>query len=598
MAVLRALKGSNPGQCFPLEGNTAILGRHPECDIVLESGSVSRQHARVVLVEGNYFVEDLRSRNGTYVNGRMVTSRQLLAEEDELRICDLAFVFHQHPPGLRPPPGEGAQHGSSTIAMMVDDQHTGIPSSTIMSKVNVSSGSAGLQLEINTATKLKALVEIGRSLGRALELNKVLPKLLETLFSLFIQADRGFIVLQDPNTKRLIPKAVKYRKMDDKETIRISRTIVNTVMQSKEAILSADAATDSRFNASDSLVDFKIRSMMCAPLIGIDDVAMGIIQIDTLDQRNRFEQEDLDVLASVACQAAVFLENAQLHETALREQAFARELDLAHEVQRGLLPAGPPQIDQYDFFEFYEPANQLGGDYFDYVRLPDGRLAVVVADVSGKGIAASLLMARLTADTRYFLASESSPAEAIARLNRVFCGAGWEDRFVTLVTCVLDPIRHKVAIVNAGHLPPLLRRCSGTVSALAENETRLPLGIDEEIKYPEVTVSLAAGDCIALYTDGITDAMNNKDELYGFHRLWSQLESEAEEVDAIGEGILKSVKKFVATRSQADDMCLTCFGRKVESPAGRRKQGSRREGPEELAQPPVRRDKKEKDQGE
>ncbi len=608
MAVLRALRGGNPGQCFPLEGNTAILGRHPDCDIVLESGSVSRQHARVVLADGGYYVEDLRSRNGTYVNGRMVTSRQLLTEEDELRICDLVFVFQHHPPGFRPSPDERTPDGSSTVAMVVDDRQAGVSSSTIMSKVDVSSGSTGLQLEVNTAAKLRALVEIGRSLGKALELNEVLPKLLDSLFSVFVQADRGFIVLQDPGTRRLVPKAVKYRKMDDKETIRISRTIVNTVMQSKEAILSADAASDSRFNASDSLVDFKIRSMMCAPLVGSDGVALGIIQIDTLDQRNRFEQEDLDVLANVAYQAAIALENAQLHETALREQALARELDLAHEVQRGLLPAGPPQVDHYDFFEFYEPANQLGGDYFDYVHLPNGRVAVVVADVSGKGISASLLMARLTADTRYFLASEPSPAEAMSRLNRVFCGAGWEDRFVTLVACVLDPLRHEVVIVNAGHLPPLLRRRTGAVNAVAEKETRLPLGIDEKTQYPEAVISLMPGDSVTLYTDGITEAMNKEDQLYGFQRLWNQLESDAEEVDVIGENILKSVKKFVGTRSQADDMCLTCFGRRVPTEKGSRRVEDRGKGKEEkgkkevavkgIAQPPVRSKEKEKDKGE
>jgi len=564
MAVLRALRGENPGQCFPLEGDSAILGRHPECDIVLDSGAVSRQHARITKVDGRYFIEDLRSRNGTYVNDRMITGRQSLDEDDELRICDLVFVFHHHQPGFRPDK-EGPGDGPTTVAMMVDDHQTGISGSTIMSKVGVSSGSTGLGLEVNTAAKLRALVEIGQSLGRALELNEVLPKLLDSLFTVFVQADRGFIVLKDQTSNRLVPKAVKYRRMDDKETIRISRTIVNTVMQTKEAILSADAATDSRFNASDSLIDFKIRSMMCAPLVNSTGTALGVIQIDTLDQRNRFEQEDLDVLAGVACHAAIAIENAQLHETAMREQVLARDLALAHEVQRGMLPSAPPKIEHYDFFEYYEPANQLGGDYFDYVQLRDGRTAVVVADVSGKGISASLLMARLTADTRYFLASSASPAEAIARLNRIFCGAGWEDRFVTLVVCVLDPVRHEVTVVNAGHMPPLLRRRSGEVEAIGEDATQFPLGVREEARYPETTASIGPGDCITLYTDGITEAMNSQDRLYGFQRLLHQLQSSADKVDAIGEGILGDVKKFVGSRAQADDMCITCFGRRIEA---------------------------------
>ena len=172
---------------------------------------------------------------------------------------------------------------------------------------------------------------------------------------------------------------------------------------------------------------------MCAPLITSQGDVTGVIQIDTADQRNRFSRDDLEVLASVACQAAIAVENAELHETAIRDQKRSRELEVAHDVLRGFLPSSSPRIEGYDFFHFYEPANELGGDYYDYIPLPGRRLAVVVADVSGKGIPASLLMARLSADVRYCLASEPSPAEAVAQLNRVFFAAGWEDRFVTLV---------------------------------------------------------------------------------------------------------------------------------------------------------------------
>ena len=133
------------------------------------------------------------------------------------------------------------------------------------------------------------------------------------------------------------------------------------------------------------------------------------------------------------------MENAQLHEVALQESVLQRELALAHKVQQGFLPAAPPQVPGYEFFDFYEPANQVGGDYFDYVWIPGGRLAVAVADVSGKGISAALLMAKLSADVRYCLVSEPTPAAAISRLNRAFCESRWEDRFVTLVLAVLDP---------------------------------------------------------------------------------------------------------------------------------------------------------------
>jgi serine phosphatase RsbU (regulator of sigma subunit) len=545
-----------------MEGASMILGRHSACDIVLESASVSRQHTRILNINGSYYLEDLHSRNGTFLNGKPITQRQLLGENDEVGIGDLAFIFHLGPPELNITP-PSARHGdTATEAVMVDDDDE-LPkgSATIMSKLDISSGSRGLRLEVNTKAKLKALLEISQHLGKALELGEVLPKLLESLFTIFLQADRGFIVLRDPLTNRLVPKAIKYRRREDAQTVCISQTIVNSVMLSKEAILSADAAADARFDMAESIVDFHIRSTMCAPLVDRDGTSLGVIQLDTLDARNRFKQDDLDMLVSVACQAAFAVENAQLHESAMRDQAIRREMVVAHEVQRGFLPFASPRIPAYDFFEFYEPANQLGGDYYDYVELPGGRLAVVVADVSGKGISAALLMAKLSAETRFCLASESSPAAAIGRLNRAFCDIGWEDRFVTLVLAVLDPQRHEVTIVNAGHLPPLLRHGSGAVESLADAETCLPLGVDRGVEYAQCVHPLAPGDSIVLYTDGITEAMNAKDEIYGSQRLFSLLGCDVDRVGLLGRRLLDDVKRFVGTQPQSDDMCLTCFGR-------------------------------------
>ncbi|MGO8690297.1 MAG: SpoIIE family protein phosphatase [Thermoguttaceae bacterium] len=565
MAVLQTLQGPQPGRVFPLEGNSITLGRHPDCDIVLEVAAVSRQHARILLVDGKFYVEDLRSRNGTLLNGRPLVQRELLREHDQLGICDLVFIFHHGLPDLELPVARRQDEGAEPPAMVIEDEPRG--GSAVMSKLDLSIGAASLRLGTNAETKLKALLEISQNLGKALAVKQVLPKLLDSLFTIFIQADRGFIVLRDPAGGRLVPKAVKYRRGDDPEMIRISRTIISEVMATKEAILSADAAVDKRFDMAESIADFHIRSMMCAPLINSEGAAIGVIQIDTVNQRNRFSREDLDVLASVASQAAFAVENAELHETLLREQALERELRVAHEVLRGFLPAASPRIPQYEFFAFYEPASQLGGDYYDYIPLSGGRLAVVVADVSGKGIPASLLMARLSADARYCLASEPTPAEAVNRLNRAFCEAGWEDRFVTLVLAVLDVQHNEVAVVNAGHLPPLLRLGPGQIEPVLEAEPHLPLGVEYETRYTQHTLTLAPENLLVLYTDGITEAMNDQDQLYGAARLRSQLASPAARVERIGRQILEDVKLFVGLRPQSDDMCLVCLGRKKELPS-------------------------------
>jgi len=563
MAILRVLQGLNPGQVFPLDGESSVLGRSPDCDVVLEVGAVSRRHARISNVDGRFYVEDLHSRNGTFLNERLITGRQPLAEGDQIRVCDLVFVFHQGP--LSAGAGEpGTVVLESGGAMMVDDERS-TGGSTVMTKLDASMGPTGARLRLQPEAKLKALVEIGQNLSRALAPGDVLPRLLDGLFAIFVQADRGFIVLRSPDSKGLVPMAVKHRRDADNQTIRISRTIVNEVMARKEAILSADATSDSRFDMAESIIDFHIRSMMCAPLIGIDGEALGVIQIDTLDQRNRFSREDLDVLTSVASQAAYAVENAQLHEAALRERAIAHELAIAHEVQQGFLPETRPKLPGYDFFDFYEPAQQLGGDYFDYVRLRDGRLAVVLADVSGKGISAALLMARLSAEVRYSLASHASAADAVGHLNNVFCENRWEDRFITMILGVLDPTAHRVTFVNAGHLPPLLHGGGATCEAVTYAQTRLPLGVDRDVKHVETTVTLRPGDSVTLYSDGITEAMNARGELYGRARLWARVDGlDGQSIPAMGQAILEDVKRFVGNRPQSDDMCLTCFGRAAE----------------------------------
>jgi serine phosphatase RsbU (regulator of sigma subunit) len=558
MAVLQVVRGLNPGQVFALDAECTILGRHPQCDVVVELGAVSRQHARIVRVDDDFYVEDLNSRNKTYLNGKVLEERTKLAENDRLTICDVEFAFYLEVPetaALVQPPEE-----TMDGPLLVDDEKI-TSSSTIMSKVDVSTGSSSLRLTVNAEAKLKALLEIGHALSGAVALGEVLPKVLDSLFSVFAQADRGFIALVDPRSGRLVPKAIQCRQEDSDQAIRISRTIVNGVMAGREAVLSADAATDSRFEKAESVVDFQIHSMMCAPLVGSSDRVLGVIQIDTMDQRQRFNPDDLEVLAAVAGQAAVAVENAQLHEIALEEAALRRELAVAHRVQQGFLPPAPPKLEAYEFFDFYEPAKELGGDYFDYIFLPGGRLAIVLADVSGKGISAALLMAKLSTEARYSLVREPTAAAAVCRLNEVFCESRWEDRFVTLVVAVLDPVRHEVCVVNAGHPSPLMRRVSGAVEPVGDSVRGLPLSIGRGFEYEQVSLPVAPGDSLVLYTDGICEAMNAARELYHARRLEAQLASPVEGVKALGKRILDDVRRFVGPQPQSDDMCVTCFGR-------------------------------------
>lgn len=559
MAVLRAVKGLRPGQIFPLERPSAVLGRHPDCDIVLDQKSVSRQHARILRIDGKHYIEDLRSRNGTFVNDQLVHGRRLLQDGDRVRICDMEFVFHEGSAEEAVAAWEQEQE-LHTTAMLLEEDH-GQVASSVMSRLDVSTGPSSLQLSSQPEVKLRALLEISQQAGKALGLSETLGKLLESLFSIFVQADRGIILLRDARSGRLVPKAVHCRQPPAELPIRVSKTIVHYVLETKQAILSADAMSDTRFQLSDSIVDFRIRSVMCAPMVAPSGQALGVIQIDTQDPRRRFSQEDLELLASVACQAAVLVENAQLQEIALQERVYERELAVAHEVQLGFLPSGRPQVSGYEFFDYYMPAKQLGGDYFDYVELPEGRIAVFVADVSGKGVAAALLVARLSAEMRYCLAMEADPAQALARLNRLFCHQRWEGRFVTCLLAILDPTMHELMLLNAGHLPPLWRGVDGQVRPLAAEIAQLPLGVDPTTSYQKQLVRLQPRDLVLIFTDGVSDAMNEAGEFYGLGRLTQTVASAPPTVEAVIDTVLEDLHRFVGPQPPTDDICMSCFAR-------------------------------------
>lgn len=560
MASLTVNNGPDAGRRHEVGTATCVMGRHPECDIVIDIGAVSRHHAQVVFEGGRHYLEDLNSRNGTFVNEQPITGRVPLNNGDKVRVCDTTLTFQS---GVKSTAASGLLMGgdapSGFAAMLIDDDEK-TATSTVMSRLDVSL--KGGKLTASPEAKLSAILEISHAIGRALKLDEVLPKLLNSLFKIFVQADRGYIVMRSEEG-HLVPRWTKVRREENEDTIRISRTICNQVMNSKEAILSADAANDQRFEMSQSIADFRIRSMMCAPLIDSDGNAFGVLQIDTLDQRHRFQKEDLEVLGAIATQAAFAIDNARLHDQALRQRETERDLELAHEVQRGFLPDRKPQLPGYAFYDFYAPAAYVGGDYYDYVQLPDGRTAVLVADVVGHGVAAALMMAKLSSEVRISLASGAHPAQAVTTLNDRLCRAQ-TDRFVTFVLVAIDPATGEVNIVNAGHMCPIVHRHTGEIEEPGHKEVGLPLGIAEGLAYEHATVKLLPGDTVVLYTDGVNESMDLQGEFFGIDRIRRHVQAK-HSVPELGQTIIDDVQAFVGRGPQVDDMCLVCFGREGAS---------------------------------
>ncbi len=389
---------------------------------------------------------------------------------------------------------------------------------------------------------------------------------------IFPGAERLFLMLQDPSTQRLVRKAFKYRPQkrtsflrtvpEDEVPTSISRSIVDIVLGQKKAVLSQDAGDDKNLAGSASIADLKIRSVMCVPLLTPDNKALGIIQLDTSDRR-QFNEDDLDVLAAVASQAAISIQNASTLELLLERERLNRDLKIAEQVQKKFLPQVVPTLPGYEFFAHYQPTYEVGGDYYDFVPLPSDRMALALGDVSGKGVAAALMMAKFSGDTRYCILTEDAPAPTATRLNNLLCAAGIEDKFITLSLCVLDAPARKLTLASAGHTPVLIRRADGRVEEVGQEVSGVPLGIMEESEYQQAEVQLNEGDVVVIYSDGVTDARSPGDELYDSqtnHRLLKRVAQSSGGPVAVGRSILQDIREFSAGHSQADDITLVCLG--------------------------------------
>jgi len=563
MAYLLVLKGQNAKQSITLEKERTVLGRNASCDVVFPANdfAVSREHACILRQQAKFFLEDMGSRNGTFLNNQQVTARQELKDNDKIRICDFLYSFHETPVAAKPP-----LWAELTPEQTIEETED---FSTYEASV---SNTSHVFLESQPAERLRVILDISRSLRKSLEMNDLLPKIMDNLFQIFKQGDRGFIIMREEvverekTVDRLIPRVIKTRRPQDESSASYSRSIVRECCKKGEAFLSDDAGQDKRFNMAQSIADFRIRSVMCAPLWYQDGKVFGVIQLDTQDRSKKFTQDDLNLLMAVADQVSVAMENALLHEAALARERLKHDLEVAHQIQLSFLPQKLPEVAGYEFFALYEPAQEVGGDYYGFVQLSPQhpRLAVTLGDVAGKGMSAALLMAKLSSDTRFCLSGDADPARAIGALNDLlYPHTSHMDRFVTLAAVLLDPIAHNITVVNAGHPSPLLIRRSATAPEDVTNRERtgLPLGIYEGSTFEASQVQLEPGDSVLLFSDGITDAMDKQNNQIHLKAVYTALQEGVRSPRALVERIVKIVKQHAAGRSQHDDITLVCFGR-------------------------------------
>lgn len=552
MAYLRVFNQGKQDR-VELSDESVVLGRSPGCRVVLSTPAASRFHAKVVRAGSEYVIEDLNSLNGTYVNGQQISQPTRLRSHDIIRIGDCELTFHAI---------EEADIALTRVEMVPPEQEDRFQIITTHRLADADTSNT----ELRPATKLSAILELTKNLGNALQIDLLLPRMLESLFKLLPQADRGVVLLLDEGARKLVPKAVKARYDPGDRSLRLSRTIVNQVLANGCAILSADASKEALL-ANQSVAEMGIRSLICVPLLNHDETPFGVIEVHSEDVTRKFTDADLELLVAVGRTAALAIDNARMHERLLKEDRQQRDLEVARDVQNSFLPQAAPEFPGYAFYSFYRAASSVGGDYYDFIRMREDRLAIAVGDMGDKGIAAALLMARLARELLLATLTGDSAPVAVQKIQRAIPIAAKDAKMATFQLLYLDGKQHTLTLVNAGHPPPLLRHANGAVGLLGE-PAGLPVFSAKAGSAPTpetVTVALEPGAAVLLYTNGVIDARNRVQEALGPQRLMEFFRAASKDPIETGKAVMEEVRRFASGCAQTEDMTLVCLGRGARS---------------------------------
>jgi serine phosphatase RsbU (regulator of sigma subunit)/pSer/pThr/pTyr-binding forkhead associated (FHA) protein len=543
MPTLQLLTGSRAGTYWPIKRDRLVIGRESTCDVELrdpredqlkQQSPVSKRHALITYEDGRWYIEDgngqgKKSHNGTYVNSKKLAfpGRHLLRDKDRIRICDHQFVFLM-----------------DTGSLFSAEASVNTRDSTC--------------LETQPAERLRLLIDVSMVLRGALETNAILDRTLEHLFKMFPQAQRGLAVFPEEGSDSFAVRSARTSRGEAADP-RFSSSVVRRCLDTMEALLGNDLLTE--FPDSDSISEVPSRFLMCAPLLTHAGQALGALQLDTASGNRRFTLDDLRLFLGVANQASIALSNARLHQEKLELQMRARDLEVAQQVQLALLPSKFPVLPGYDFFAYYQSAQEVGGDIYDFIPLPDGRLAVLLGDVTGKGVPAALVVARFSVEARVCLETIADPAAALDRLNVLMMRSPVPEKFITLIVAVLDPRTHTLTLVNAGHPSPLLIRGTGEATEVAADDVSgWPIGLAEGMPYVAKDVRLEPGDRLLMYSDGVSEAPRGN-KLFGLQGVIAAVGMSGQGARTTVERLIQAVKNHTIKHEHTDDITVVCFGR-------------------------------------
>ena len=510
------------------------LGRATDCTVPIKDRYLSRKHAEIVFDgSGDWVLRDCGSVNGTLLNGTKLTRAMVLRPGDRIALGDSEVLFE--------PPEDISK--SQLIALDSDShaKNLAIPLHDAVSDTARAGLFTALAVEFIEDRPMNQLFEF----------------ILDRVMGL-LHPSRVAVALLSDDKETFSDVHLRRSDATDSLDLYISRTLLAEVVHESNVVSFVDTAMDDKIAQAKSIVGQNIRSAVCAPLM-VGDAVLGVLYLDFLANRGVVTHEDVRLIAQIARFAAVKLETTRLREEAIAKAKMEDELRTAYAIQSRLLPSELPTIDGYTFAGRNKPCRTVSGDYFDVVVRPGGKMYFIIADVSGKGITAALVMASVATAFNIFTRTDPSPADLVREMNALLAPKTAPTKFVTLVVGVLDPETGTVEFANAGHVAPLVISRDG-VDQLTT--TDMVVGLFAHAKYRNQTATLAPGDSMVLFTDGVTEAENEAEEQLGLAPVASLVATlHGTSATRILDTIDTHVQTFCGNAPAADDVTLLALTR-------------------------------------
>lgn len=532
------------------------MGRSGDNDISVPDPFCSGSHAQIKRSGKDFILKDLESKNGTFLNGDKIKSEIKLKEGDEILIGSTRIVFNKKLSTHVEFTESGSSANVNTIMNLEEVLKKQDISTTLVSKERA--------FDIDRIKKEHEALSVISEVSKTLVLHKPLGELLEHIMDLICEnlpMDRGVLMIKEGNPVQYIPKVIRINNTSlMNKKINVSQSIVDMAVNKHSSILVSDVQADPRFKAQESVIRFNISSAMCVPLWNNKEI-IGIIYSDRISLNKQFNEDDLKLLTLLSNLAAVKIENSRLIDKSIEKEKMEKELDLAAKIQKDFLPKKEPEMEEYEVSGRNIPCYQVGGDYYDYISIDNDRIGIAIGDVSGKGVGASLLMASLRASLHSEVGKDSTIDDMACRLNDFVNESSDINSFITFFFLELNKQSGDFKYVNAGHNPPLFVNKNAKIYCL--ECCGLSLGMFPSVSYEWKKGHLDHGDMIVLYTDGITESRNKKNEEFGEEGLKDFIKKQRKNKPSeIMDKLFKHLDEFISDAERMDDMTTVIIKRK------------------------------------